>query len=158
MILLPLAAVKKGTEMIGSQQKGEAEACQGKHYQNPGVKVDPGYITNNPQGKKQDVDGTGTVQHGKNKQRLGYRRLLPPKFHKAYPVGLRHINMILLPLVAVKKGTEMIGSQQKRETEAYQGKYYQYPGVKVGPGYITNNPQGKEQDANRTGTIQHGQN
>jgi hypothetical protein len=70
--------------VISGQQEGETKAYQGKYYQNFGIKVSLGYITENPQGEKQDVDGTDTVHHGNNEQKLGYMGLLFPKFQKFF--------------------------------------------------------------------------
>jgi hypothetical protein len=66
--------------VIDGEQKGEGKTYQGKHYQDPGVKVSLGYITENPQGKEQDIDRADAIHHGKDEQDLGYVGLLLPKF------------------------------------------------------------------------------
>jgi hypothetical protein len=68
--------------VINGQQKGKTVTYQAKNYQYPGVKICLGYPADNPQGKEKDIDRTDTVQYGKNKQHLGYVRLLPPKLRK----------------------------------------------------------------------------
>jgi hypothetical protein len=68
--------------MIGGQEEREGKTYDRKNDQNPGVKVGPLDIVNDPQGKEQDVDGTGTVQHGKDKEKLGHVGLLLPKRYK----------------------------------------------------------------------------
>jgi hypothetical protein len=70
--------------VIGGQEEGEGKTYQGKHYQDLGIKISLGYTTKNPQGKKQSVDRTNTVQHGKDKQHLGYTGLLLPKFQELF--------------------------------------------------------------------------
>jgi hypothetical protein len=67
-IILPLAAVNEGAEMIDGQNKGEAEADKRKHHKDHRVKVGFGYPADNPQSKKKNIDGTDAVQHGKKKK------------------------------------------------------------------------------------------
>jgi hypothetical protein len=68
--------------MVHGQEEGKGKTYQGKYYQDPGVKVCLGYIADNPQGQEQNIDGTHAVQHGKDKEELGYVGLLFPKIKK----------------------------------------------------------------------------
>jgi hypothetical protein len=80
--------------VIGAQQEGEGKTYQGKYYQYPGIKISLGYIPKNPQGKKQDIDRTDAVHHGKNKQDLGYVCLLPPKLQKlSHRNSFKHLSL-----------------------------------------------------------------
>jgi hypothetical protein len=83
-ILFPLAAIEKGAEVIDGQDEGETKTYQGKYYQNLGVKVCLGYIADNPQREKQDIDRTDAVQDSQNKQHLGYMGFLSPKIQKLF--------------------------------------------------------------------------
>jgi hypothetical protein len=82
MVFLPLAAVEEGAEVINGKEESEGKTYQGKDYQHLRVKVGLGYVTENAQGKKQDIDAAYTVYHGKNTQNLGNVGLLLPKVYE----------------------------------------------------------------------------
>jgi hypothetical protein len=66
--------------------------------------------------------------------------------------------VIAPPLVPDDEGAEVVGGEQQREAKADYGKPDKNPRVQIGPGYPTDNTQGKEQDVYRADTVHHDKN
>jgi hypothetical protein len=78
----------KRNKVINRKQQCKAKTDYGKPDKNPGVQMGLGYPSGCTQGKKQNIYGTDTVHHDKDKQHLGYPGFPSPierQFHGKFP-------------------------------------------------------------------------